>query len=80
MTGRLQWGHAPLSDDRMPSRELLHLRQQLDALQQRTSQLEATLAQQQTLGDGLYRFLFDTMDEGFCIIEFFDGPHGPLSD
>ena len=27
-----------------------------------------------------YRFLFDTMDEGFCIIEFFDGPHGPLSD
>jgi len=27
-----------------------------------------------------YRTLFDTMDEGFCIIEFFDGPHGPLSD
>ncbi|MFP3527666.1 hypothetical protein SB912_34750, partial [Pantoea sp. SIMBA_072] len=24
--------------------------------------------------------MFDTMDEGFCIIEFFDGPHGPLSD
>ena len=28
----------------------------------------------------LYRSLFDTMDEGFCIIEFIDGPHGPLSD
>ena len=28
----------------------------------------------------LYRTLFDTMDEGFCIIEFCDGPHGPLSD
>ena len=27
-----------------------------------------------------YRTLFRTMDEGFCIIEFFDGPHGPLSD
>lgn len=27
-----------------------------------------------------YRTLFDTMDEGFCVIEFFDGPHGPLSD
>ena len=27
-----------------------------------------------------YRMLFDRMDEGFCIIEFFDGPHGPLND
>lgn len=30
--------------------------------------------------DMRYRTLFDSMDEGFCIIEFFDGPHGPLSD
>jgi len=22
-----------------------------------------------------YRVLFDSMDEGFCIIEFLDGPH-----
>jgi signal transduction histidine kinase len=28
----------------------------------------------------LYRTLFDSMDDGFCIIEFLDGPHGPLSD
>lgn len=28
----------------------------------------------------IYRSLFDAIDEGFCIIEFFDGPHGPLSD
>ncbi|UJW84789.1 PAS domain-containing protein [Devosia sp. SL43] len=28
----------------------------------------------------VYRSLFDAIDEGFCIIEFFDGPHGPLSD
>ena len=27
-----------------------------------------------------YRQLFEAMDEGFCIIEFLDGPHGPLSD
>lgn len=27
-----------------------------------------------------YRTLFETMDEGFCIIRFIDGPHGPLSD
>ena len=27
-----------------------------------------------------YRTLFDTMDEGFCIIEFLDGPHGRASD
>jgi PAS domain S-box-containing protein len=27
-----------------------------------------------------FRTLFDTMDEGFCVIEFVDGPHGPMSD
>ncbi|WP_175577700.1 PAS domain S-box protein [Mongoliimonas terrestris] len=27
-----------------------------------------------------YRTLFENIDEGFCIIEFIDGPHGPLSD
>jgi PAS domain S-box-containing protein len=27
-----------------------------------------------------YRTLFDSMDEGFCIIEFLNGPDGPLSD
>lgn len=27
-----------------------------------------------------FRTLFDTMDEGFCVIEFRDGPQGPLSD
>ena len=31
-------------------------------------------------GDQRYRTLFDSLDEGFCIIEFFDGPEGPLSD
>lgn len=27
-----------------------------------------------------YGALFEAIDDGFCIIEFFDGPHGPLSD
>jgi PAS domain S-box-containing protein len=27
-----------------------------------------------------YRNLFDSIDEGFCVVEFIDGPHGPLSD
>ena len=27
-----------------------------------------------------YRTLFDSIDEGFCIIELVDGVHGPLSD
>jgi PAS domain S-box-containing protein len=28
----------------------------------------------------LFRTLFESIDEGFCVIEFLDGPHGPLSD
>jgi hypothetical protein len=24
--------------------------------------------------------LFDSIDEGFCIVQFVDGPHGELSD
>ncbi|RYY84815.1 MAG: response regulator, partial [Comamonadaceae bacterium] len=27
-----------------------------------------------------FRALFDMIDEGFCVIEFLDGPHGELSD
>lgn len=27
-----------------------------------------------------YRALFEAVDDGFCIIEFIDGPEGPLSD
>jgi PAS domain S-box-containing protein len=27
-----------------------------------------------------FRTLFETIDEGFCVIEFLDGPHGPMSD
>ncbi|MDX7952412.1 PAS domain S-box protein [Lichenihabitans sp. Uapishka_5] len=48
-------------------------------LQRRVAVLEAEKAR---LADSeqRHRTLFDTIDEGFCVIEFFDGPHGPLSD
>ena len=64
----------------MPSRDPLTLRQQVEALQRRNALLEAQLASFKDQDQDFYRSLFDTMDEGFCIIEFFDGPHGPLSD
>ncbi|WP_455885759.1 PAS domain-containing protein [Pseudomonas rustica] len=64
----------------MPHRDPSGLRREIEALRQRNAQLESQLQQQQDQDHSVYRFLFDTMDEGFCIIEFFDGPHGPLSD
>jgi PAS domain S-box-containing protein len=48
------------------------LLQQLQALQEQNARLRAN--------EERLRTLFDSMDEGFCIIEFLDGPHGPLSD
>ncbi|MDC7831055.1 MULTISPECIES: hybrid sensor histidine kinase/response regulator [Pseudomonas] len=50
-----------------------HLRQQLDAC-------AAPREGAATLASERYQFLFNAMDEGFCVIEFIDGPHGPLSD
>jgi signal transduction histidine kinase len=45
------------------------------------SQLELRLALEGKSEQELrYRTLFDSMAEGFCIIEFLDGPEGPLSD
>lgn len=62
----------------------------LSPLQQRTlrvlarqvmSQLDLRLSLQASAdSERKYRTLFDSMDEGFCIIEFLDGPHGPDSD
>ncbi|AHE55801.1 PAS domain-containing protein [Sphingomonas sanxanigenens] len=63
---------------------------ELGAVQQRAlkvlarqlmNQLELRLAARERLAqDARYRTLFESMDEGFCVIEFVDGPHGPLSD
>jgi PAS domain S-box-containing protein len=42
---------------------------------------ERTLAERARLASqALYKGLFDAIDEGFCIIQFLDGPHGPNSD
>ncbi len=51
------------------------------ALRARRRQYEAR-ARLEALRDSetRYRTLFENIDEGFCIIEFFDGPHGPSSD
>ncbi len=53
--------------------ENLSLKDQL-CINRQKAELELASSQER------YRFLFNAMDEGFCIIEFFDGPHGPLSD
>ncbi|WP_336970040.1 PAS domain-containing protein [Sphingobium aromaticiconvertens] len=55
------------------------------ALKVLASQVMAQLDLQLTIRqrgerDERYRTLFEAMDEGFCIIEFMDSPHGPLSD
>jgi PAS domain S-box-containing protein len=34
----------------------------------------------QMRSEARYRALFEAIDDGFCIIEFIDGPHGPSSD
>ncbi|MBU1377395.1 MAG: PAS domain-containing protein [Alphaproteobacteria bacterium] len=81
------------TDDDLPIGTLCVLDTQprtLTPLQERTlrvlahqvmSQLNLRQAlRHRTEDEARYRVLFDTMDEGFCIIEFFDGPHGPLSD
>ncbi|MFT4115558.1 ATP-binding protein [Bradyrhizobium sp.] len=50
------------------------------------TQLLQEITEQRTVHDAIsqsearYRALFEAVDDGFCIIEFFDGPHGPLSD
>lgn len=51
------------------------------ALRARRRQYEAR-ARLEALHDSetRYRTLFENIDEGFSIIEFLDGPHGPLSD
>ena len=46
----------------------------IDIDERRTAELRLIDSEQR------YRTLFNSIDEGFCIIEFVDGPHGPLSD
>ncbi|MCG6206106.1 response regulator [Rhodopseudomonas sp. HC1] len=56
------------------------------ALEEANAKLQQALRDQSAANDAVgrsearYRALFEAIDDGFCIIEFFDGPHGPLSD
>lgn len=68
------------TDNHSLQHELNALREE-NALLRRELQVSGQKAEDAlALSQERYRFLFGAMDEGFCIIEFFDGPHGPLSD
>jgi hypothetical protein len=70
--------------------EFEELQRRLKALEQENARLRALGAAELTERENAqsalaereqrYWTLFDSIDEGFCIIEFVDGPHGPLSD
>ena len=71
----------------MPAADIPALLARLAELEQRNQQLRQQLDTRAAppespaaLASERYQFLFNAMDEGFCIIEFLDGPHGPLSD
>ncbi|MEH3022571.1 MAG: ATP-binding protein [Pseudomonas oryzihabitans] len=59
---------------------LAQLEQSNDELRRRLEARDPPATGIPTLASERYQFLFNAMDEGFCIIEFLDGPHGPLSD
>ena len=70
--------------------EIEELQERIAALEAENTRLRALAAADSTereraetaLADSeqRYRTLFNSIDEGFCIIEFLDGPQGPLSD
>jgi signal transduction histidine kinase/ActR/RegA family two-component response regulator len=56
--------------------ENARLKASVAAVATRRQEAETALAD----SEERYRTLFNSIDEGFCIIEFLDGPHGSLSD
>ncbi len=65
--------------------DMRHLQQAASAVGGALTRIAALAAEHKAdaalrASEARYRTLFDSIDEGFCIIEFIDGPHGPLSD
>ena len=70
----------PLADLPTLMARLAQLEQSNAELQRQLEARAAPAAGTSALASERYQFLFNAMDEGFCIIEFLDGPHGPASD
>ncbi len=71
-----------MSDD-----EVQRLRERANALEAEAARLKTAIDQERgtaqeaiAIREKRYQTLFNSIDEGFCIIEFLDGPFGPLSD
>ena len=45
-----------------------------------TEAREVSIQRALAMSEERYRTLFDTIDQGFCVIRFIDGPHDPWSD
>ena len=74
--GQLTYFFASQFDVTLERERLVGLERDRDALLAEVAERNAELLD----SEARYRTLFDTIDEGFCVIEFIDGPHGPLSD
>jgi PAS domain S-box-containing protein len=81
------WPMAQLRRIGVNSSDIKELKRRVAVLEEDNARLkaDASLVRQQAQAalaetESRYQTLFNSIDEGFCIIEFLDGPHGPASD
>lgn len=65
--------------------DIRHLQQACSAVGSALARIAAVAAEHEAEAalrenETRYRTLFNSIDVGFCVIEFIDGPHGPMSD